>query len=40
MVEGNQSASEHLTERERTLSVAIVAARIQMSGDGTLAQVT
>jgi hypothetical protein len=40
MVERNQSASEHLTERERTSSVAIVATRIQMSGDGTLAHAT
>jgi Transposase DDE domain len=37
MVERNQSASEHLTERERTLNVAIVATRIRMSGDSTLA---
>jgi hypothetical protein len=35
MVERNQSASEHLTERERTSSVAIVATRIQIPGDGT-----
>jgi hypothetical protein len=40
MVERNQSASEHSTERERTSSVAIVATRIQMSGDTTLAQTT
>jgi N-acyl-L-homoserine lactone synthetase len=33
MVERNQSASEHLSERERTSSVAIVATRIQISGD-------
>jgi len=38
MIERNQSASEHLTERERTSSVAIVATRIQLSGDSTLAQ--
>jgi hypothetical protein len=37
MVELNQSASEHLIERERTSSVAIVATQIQMSGDSTLA---
>jgi hypothetical protein len=33
-------ASEHLTERERTSNVAIVATRIQMSGDCTLAHAT
>jgi hypothetical protein len=33
MVEGKQLASEHLGELERTLSVAIVATRSQMSGE-------
>jgi hypothetical protein len=37
---GNQSASERLTERERTSSVAIVATGIQMSGESTLGQAT
>jgi hypothetical protein len=37
-VERNRSATERLTERERTPSVAIVATRIQMPRDGTLAQ--
>jgi hypothetical protein len=40
MVERNQSVSEHLTERERTSSVATVATRIQMSGESTLAHAT
>src|SRR3990170_1047015 len=39
IVERNQPSSEHVTERERTPSVAIVATRIQMSGDSTLAHV-
>jgi hypothetical protein len=37
IVERNLKASERFSERERTSSVAIVATRIQMSGDSTLA---